>query len=124
VPIEEIDVRAGARLYGERCASCHGVDGRGGAQSVDAGAEDQVGPPPLWGPRSFNDGAGAARVYTLAGFIRWAMPPGAGGRVSDVEAQEIAAYVDSRERPVFARKSEDFGDAGVPVDAVYYRRTP
>jgi thiosulfate dehydrogenase len=121
VPIDEIDVKAGNRLYGERCASCHGGDGCGVAEAADAGGADAVVPPPLWGPRSFNDGAGAARVYTLAGFIRWAMPLGAGGSVNDVEAQEIAAYVDSKERPVFAGKSDDFADAGVPVDAVYYR---
>jgi thiosulfate dehydrogenase len=61
-----------------------------------------------------------ARVYTLAGFIRWAMPLGAGGTVSDVDAQNIAAYVDSKERPSFARKLDDYPDAGPPVDAVYY----
>ena len=121
VAIGEIDVKAGERLYGERCASCHGVDGRGGAQAMDAGGADTVVPPPVWGPRSFNDGAGAGRVYTLAGFIRWAMPLGASGTLNDVEAQEIAAYVDSKERPVFAGKSGDFAEAGVPVDAVYYR---
>ena len=79
-----------------------------------------LAPPPLWGPRSFNDGAGVARIYTLAGFIRWAMPLGAGGTVSDADAQNIAAYIDSKPRPAFARKGGDYPDGGPPVDAVYY----
>jgi thiosulfate dehydrogenase len=118
VPIAELRVDEGERLYLARCAACHGLDGRG--LVTDAGGQDAPVPPALWGPRSFNDGAGVARVYTLAGFIRWAMPLGAGGTVSDVDAQNIAAYIDSKERPSFPRKLDDYPDAGPPVDAVYY----
>ena len=51
----------------ERCTTCHGVDGQG----VAIGNKR---PGPLWGPDSWNDGAGAARIYTLAGIIRYTMP--------------------------------------------------
>ncbi len=32
--------------------------------------------PPLWGPDSFNDGAGAARLIMLASFVHDNMPNG------------------------------------------------
>jgi 2',3'-cyclic-nucleotide 2'-phosphodiesterase (5'-nucleotidase family)/cytochrome c len=116
-PIAELHAEDGERIYAARCASCHGADGQGVA--VEAGANMPV-PPPLWGPRSFNDGAGMARVYTLAGFIRWAMPYGTGGTVNDADAQSVAAYIDSKDRPAYAKKGDDYPDGGPPVDAVYY----
>ena len=41
-------------------------------------------------------GAGAARVYTLAGIIRYAMPYLDPGSLSDEAAQQIAAYINAR----------------------------
>ena len=75
--------------------------------------------PPLWGPRSYNDGAGLARVYTLAGFIRHAMPAGAPGTLNDEEAQQLAVFINSQPRPTFNGKAQDYPDGQVPVDAVY-----
>ena len=45
---------------------------------------------PLWGDGSWNDGAGAARVYTLAGIIRYSMPYLNPGSLTDEEAQQVA----------------------------------
>lgn len=113
IPIERLDVDRGEQLYAQQCAACHGLDGQG----VDL----QVAKPgPLWGPNSWNDGAGAARIYTLAGYIRYAMPLTAPGSLSDEESQHIAAYINSKPRPVFATKASDYPDGGVPIDAVYY----
>ena len=111
--IDKLDVAAGKASYERTCAACHGLDGQG----VPLGAV-QAGP--LWGDNSWNDGAGAARVYTLAGFIRHAMPLTAPGSINDTDAQNIAAYINAQERPSYARKDEDFVRARVPVDAVYY----
>lgn len=110
--IHELDVERGRRLYEDRCAICHGVDGQG----VDLGL---ARPAPLWGPRSWNDGAGASRIWTFAGFIRWAMPLNAPGTLTDEEAQHIAAYVNSHDRPVFPSKAADYPAGGRPGDAVY-----
>ena len=63
-------------------------------------------------------------MYTLAGYIRYAMPLTTPGSLTDEEAQLIAGYVNSQERPTFARKAEDFPNGDVPVDAVYYPRYP
>lgn len=113
IPIEDLDVARGEELYGQQCASCHGPDGQG----VQLG---EVKPGPLWGDGSWNDGAGAGRVYTLAGFIRYAMPYTTPGSLTDEEAQLIAAYINSHDRPVFPGKENDYPTSGPPVDAVYY----
>lgn len=113
IPIGELDPVAGEQLYQQQCASCHGPDGQG----VQLG---EVKPGPLWGDDSWNDGAGAARVYTLAGFIRWAMPYTNPGSLSDEDAQQIAAFINSHDRPSFERKDEDYPEVGPPEDAVYY----
>jgi 2',3'-cyclic-nucleotide 2'-phosphodiesterase (5'-nucleotidase family)/cytochrome c len=118
--LSELRVDEGQRLYTARCVSCHGADGQGLAASAPDAAPGTPIPTPLWGPRSFNDGAGLARVYTLAGFLRWAMPLGAGGTLTDAEAQHLAAFIDSKDRPKFVAKTADYPDGGPPVDAVYY----
>jgi len=76
-------------------------------------------PAPLWGPRSWNDGAGAARIWQLAGYIRYAMPLTAPGSLTDEEAQVISAWINSHDRPVFPTKAADFPEGGRPADAVY-----
>ena len=113
IPIDELDPAKGEQLYEQQCASCHGADGQGVLiGEVKAG--------PLWGDGSWNDGAGAGRVYTLAGFIRWAMPYTTPGSLSDEDAQQIAAFINSHDRPSFQGKDEDYPEVGPPVDAVYY----
>jgi cytochrome c len=117
VPVAKLDRNAGKQVYVRVCAACHGIDGQG----VDLGV---ARPGPLWGPRSWNDGAGMARVYTAAGFIRYAMPLTAPGSLTDREAQEVALYIDTQPRPAFAGKARDWPRGDVPPDAVYYPRRP
>ncbi len=113
IPVEKLDVKLGERLYIEDCSSCHGADGQG----VDIG-DKRAGP--LWGPNSWNDGAGAARTYTLAGMIRDWMPYLYPGKLTVEEAQHIAAYITSKPRPHFPFKEKDYLKEKIPVDAVYY----
>ena len=65
-------------------------------------------------------GAGAARIYTLAGIIRYAMPYLNPGSLTDEEAQQIAAFINSKPRPAFPHKGQDYLTEKVPVDSVYY----
>ena len=116
VPIDQLDPAHGRELYGRHCIACHGPEGQGVDFQI-------VKPGPLWGPRSWNDGAGAARVYTLAGYIRYAMPLTQPGILSDEEAQHVAAYINAQERPVYPGKADDY-PGGAPIDAVYYPRYP
>ena len=115
IPVERLDTARGRSLFNESCKSCHGEDGQG----VQIG-DKKAGP--LWGPRSWNDGAGAARVYTLAGFIRYAMPYLNPGSLTDEEAQQIAAFINSMPRPDYPLKQLDYLKDRVPPDAVYYRK--
>ncbi|HMK72328.1 MAG TPA: c-type cytochrome [Myxococcaceae bacterium] len=114
IPIGKLDPGRGSRLYQTQCENCHGRDGQG----VDLGG---IRPGPLWGPGSYNDGAGAARIYTLAGYIRHAMPYTAPGSLTDEQAQHIAAYIDGKPRPAFPGKHLDYQVEKRPVDAVYYK---
>jgi thiosulfate dehydrogenase len=111
IPIDQLQPAVGRSLYAQRCAGCHGANGEGIGDIT-----------PLWGLRAYNDGAGAARVYVLAGFIRAAMPDDAPGTLTDAEAQQIAAFVNSQPRPAFAGLAQDWPSGNIPVDAVYDTR--
>ena len=115
MPVDKFDPARGESVFMERCTSCHGADGQG----VQIG-DKKAGP--LWGPDSWNDGAGAARVYTLAGIIRYTMPYLDPGSLSDEDAQHVAAFINSKPRPVYPHKHRDYVGAKVPIDALYYRR--
>jgi thiosulfate dehydrogenase len=115
VPLEALDPKKGEALFTEKCTNCHGKDGQG----VQIG-DKKAGP--LWGPDSWNDGAGAARTYTLAGIIRYMMPYLEPGGLTDEEAQHIAAFINSQLRPVYPNKEQDYQVEPIPVDAVYYGR--
>ena len=115
IPVEKLDPAKGEAIYNDRCATCHGPDGQG----VQIG--DKIAGP-LWGARSWNDGAGAARIYTLAGIIRYAMPYLDPGGLTDAEAQQLAAFINSKPRPSYPFKPQDYLTEKLPADSVYYPR--
>jgi thiosulfate dehydrogenase len=115
IPVAKLDARKGEAVFQERCITCHGMDGQG----VAVGDKK---PGPLWGPDSWNDGAGAARVYTLAGIIRYAMPYLDPGSLSDEDAQNVAAYINSKPRPAYPFKAQDYLTEKIPPDSVYYAK--
>lgn len=83
------DATRGATLYSEKCADCHKIDGQGTTEG-----------PPVWGPRSFNTGAGLSKVAGLAKWLKVAMPPDQAD-LSEQDALDIAAFINSHERPRF-----------------------
>lgn len=116
-PIRAADVEAGRLVYEERCEVCHGSDGEGLAAATDM-SEGYLFPP-LWGPDSFNNGAGMTRVLTAARFIKARMPLGQPD-LSDDQAYDVAAYVNSHERPQRANLEVDYPDlTRKPVDSPY-----
>ena len=115
IPVAKLDLRKGEAIFLDRCTSCHGADGQG----VAIGDKK---PGPLWGPDSWNDGAGASRVYTLAGIIRYAMPYLDPGSLTDEEAQQVAAFITSKPRPAYPFKDRDYRTEKLPVDSVYYAK--
>jgi thiosulfate dehydrogenase len=83
----------GEKVYAQDCALCHGPDGLG-----QRAGDHQVFPP-LWGPRSFNWGAGMHQLGNASAFIKANMPLGKGGTLSDQDAWDAADFMDSHERP-------------------------
>ena len=92
-PAKEPDIARGAEVYKANCAICHGDGGQG----TSVAGKNVF--PPLWGKNSFNWGAGMHRVNTAASFIKANMPLGKPNSLSDQQAWDVAAFVDSHERP-------------------------
>ena len=92
-PPQPPDIQHGATVYAANCAMCHGTNGEG----REAHGTEVF--PPLWGPRSFNWGAGMERISTAAAFIKANMPYGAGEMLTDQQAWDVAAFVVSHPRP-------------------------
>jgi len=90
----KLDYAHGQEVYEQKCALCHGADGQG-----QQAADGTTVFPPLWGPRSFNWGAGMSSITNAAGFIKANMPFSQGNTLSDQEAWDVASYLDSQERP-------------------------
>ncbi len=106
-PNRAADLKAGRRVFEKRCVACHGQDGMG----LRASADPKKGYvfPPLWGPDSFNDGAGMHRVLTAAKFVKARMPLGKPD-LTDDEAFDVAAYLNSQPRPEMANLAQDYPD--------------
>lgn len=102
------DTARGREIFATRCAACHGADGNG-----------SVAAPPLWGPRSYNIGAGMARVRTAAAYIRQVMPRDRPGSLTPQEAFDLATYINTRPRPDFRGKERDWPHGGAPPDVAY-----
>lgn len=92
-PAGGYDLVRGAAVYQAHCALCHGNEGQGQKVGTDYVM------PPLWGKDSYNWGAGMHRINTAASFIKHNMPLGKPGSLSDEQAWDVAAYVNTHERP-------------------------
>ena len=118
-PPRAADPARGAQVYADTCAACHGADGSG--QRAASGASYQI--PPLWGPDSFNDGAGMSRVLTAAAYAKHNMPFGTtfdAPVLSDEDAYDVAGYITSQDRPHKANLENDFPiRLEKPVDTPY-----
>jgi thiosulfate dehydrogenase len=116
-PERAADLRHGSQVYAEKCVACHGERGQG--QRIATGYQF----PPLWGPDSYNDGAGMARLLNAAAFAKHNMPLGTtfdSPMLSDDEAYDVAGYVNSQPRPHMGDLDKDFPNRlQKPVDAPY-----
>lgn len=109
------DPAKGSVIYRQKCMVCHGANGQG--QPKPGGGEYIY--PPLWGMQSYNTAAGLYRLSRLAGYIKANMPLGArwdAPQVSDEEAWDLAAYINSRPRPAKTFAKDWPNLKGKPVD--------
>jgi thiosulfate dehydrogenase len=118
-PGRAADLGHGRQVFVQVCATCHGADGLGQRAATGNGYRF----PPLWGPDSYNNGAGMARILSAAAFIKHNMPLGttyAAPVLSDQDAYDVAGFINSTERPQRANLDRDFPNRlQKPVDTAY-----
>jgi thiosulfate dehydrogenase len=85
------DPERGAAIYATQCAGCHGANGEGRRPVF----------PALWGPNSFNDGAGMHGIKKMAAFVQHNMPQNRMGILTPQQAYDVAAYIHTQPRPAF-----------------------
>jgi thiosulfate dehydrogenase len=108
-PQRSADLKAGAKVFANNCAYCHGTKGEG--QHLDTSTFGGYRYPPLWGADSFNDAAGMHRILTAAKFIKANMPLGVSASrtiLSDEEAYDVAGFINSQPRPEKSGKDKDY----------------
>jgi thiosulfate dehydrogenase len=88
-PPQKPSLARGEHVYAAHCAVCHQDDGAGVRGTF----------PPVWGRESYNKGAGMHRIPTAAAFIKANMPLGQGNALTDQQAWDVAAYINSKPRP-------------------------
>ncbi len=93
------DSSKGHSIYNNKCQVCHGAKGQGIMNGTGTGYVY----PPLWGPESYNTGAGLFRLGRFAGYVKFSMPLGSTHekpQLTDEEAWDVAAFVNSQPRPI------------------------
>ena len=97
-PDRAASIDNGKQVYINKCHSCHGENGEGLLKPDSTGYIY----PPLWGSHSYNVSAGIYLISRLAGYVKYNMPftefQGA-PQLSDDEAWDVAAFVNSQKRP-------------------------
>jgi thiosulfate dehydrogenase len=109
------DPEKGKLIYIEKCLSCHAANGEGKINTNNISYQY----PPLWGANSYNIGAGLYRLSRFAGYVKSNMPFGVtydSPQLSDEEAWDVAAYVNSQQHPQKDLSSDWPKISGKPVD--------
>ena len=110
------DPAKGQVVYTQKCQSCHGADG-GGFKNIK---DSSYSFPPLWGEHSYNTGAGLFRLSRFAGYVKDNMPLNLAKHdapvLSDEEAWDVAAFVNSQPRPKGNIKKDWPNISAKPVD--------
>jgi len=121
IPAVVVNLEIGKQVYQKECVICHGENGAGALNTTDGKGYTY---PPLWGPDSYNDGAGMNRVITSAEFIKSNMPylqaTWDNPKLTDEEAYHVAGYINSFSRPHKLNTENDYPDKKLkPVSTPY-----
>lgn len=109
------DPEKGRMVYEQKCQTCHQANGEG----LMAANGKSYTYPPLWGPHSYNTGAGLFRISNFAGYVKYNMPLGVNyqrPQLTDEEAWDVAAFVNSMPRPEKDLSKDWPNIAGKPFD--------
>ena len=96
-PERAANLRRGSEIFSEMCATCHGANGLG--QRAQSGSGYQF--PPLWGPDSYNNGAGAMHNMPIGTAFN-------APALTDEQAYDVAGYIISQKRSEKANLEKDF----------------
>ncbi len=115
LPARAVEPARGATVFSSVCAACHQANGQGvqlqlGDRLIE---KRRYVYPPLWGPDSYNDAAGMARIITGAWFVHANMPNGITYEhplLSADDAYDVMAFVDTQPRPSKAGLEDDYPD--------------
>jgi thiosulfate dehydrogenase len=83
MPTLQGDATRGEAIYKEQCSGCHGADGNGVPGIL----------PALWGPGSYNNGAGMNQPRRMAPFVLHNMPQNNPGKLMPQEAWDVSTYI-------------------------------
>ena len=109
------DSEKGKMVFENNCQRCHGKNGQGELYEDSTGYKY----PPLWGPGSYNTGAGLYRISRLAAFVKYNMPFNAvpvPPQLTDEQAWDVAAFVSSQARKIYVAPDDWPNVAAKPVD--------
>ncbi len=111
------DTSKGRNVYADKCMTCHGYNGAG--SYVNDTPKNGFNIPAVWGSDCYDNGAGMYRLITSAAFIKSKMPY-KDADLTDEEAWDVAAYINSMPRRDMDGLSKDFPDLSKkPIDCPY-----
>lgn len=114
-PDRSADPEKGKLVYTQSCQRCHGINGEG----LFNGDSTIYIYPPLWGEHSYTTAAGLFRISRFAGYVKYNMPfdaPHNASQLTDEEAWDVAAFVNTQPRPRKDYKKDWPNISGKPID--------
>ena len=110
LPEYALSPKKGKVIYQSACARCHGENGEGKLLPSKVTYEY----PPLWGKDSYQPGSSMYRIIKAAQFIKANMPNDKSTYehpvMSDIDALQVAAYVNSEEHERPKKTGLDYPD--------------
>ena len=106
----------GKKVFIEKCQTCHGSNGQGMPDTVMGTGYLY---PPLWGPQSYNIGAGLYRLSRMAGYVKDNMPFGVShgnSQLTEEQAWDVAAFINSQPHPVKNYSADWPKESTKPID--------
>jgi mono/diheme cytochrome c family protein len=102
IPVSEENLVAGARVYREQCAVCHGLHGK----PASIGSRMYPVAPPLWEVRSFGDIVGVSSdpvgqtYWKVANGLRLSGMPAYQGVLTDTEIWQVSLLLANANKPL------------------------
>ncbi|HXA00237.1 MAG TPA: c-type cytochrome [Candidatus Dormibacteraeota bacterium] len=114
VPADEKNLLAGAKIYKENCAVCHGLPGQPPTAIADGMAPR---PPQLFKGTGVTDDEEWESYWKVEGGIRMTGMPGFKGRLTETEIWQVAVLVKNADKITEAVRGELIGSGAMTTPA-------